>query len=286
MTTSTVLADDADMPSHGVRRYRCPSHLIAICLIGCLLASWVSFAQSLPTSLEPSETGHVVEVIDGDTVLLEDGRQVRLVGIQAPKLALGRPNFPDWPLADESRDQLAAMVMDQTVSLAYGGLSEDRHGRLLAHMVSDDGLWIQGALLGSGMARVYSFADNRTAVLDMLALEEAARADGMGIWALPYYAIRSATEPLDDYVDTFQLVEGQVVDAAQVRGRIFLNFGTDYRTDFTVTVAPDDARDVAASDEDLDAFENEWIRVRGWVGSRNGPQIVVTHPEQIEIIQP
>lgn len=251
-----------------------------------VLLGVTAMAQSLPDSLTPSETGHVVDVIDGDTVMLADGRQVRLVGIQAPKLALGRPNFQDWPLADEARDHLAALVMDRPVTLAFGGLPEDRHGRLLAHLVRDDGLWVQGALLNGGMARVYSFADNRTAVADMLALEETARSAGIGIWGLPYYSIRSATEPLDSDVDSFQLIEGQVVDAARVRGRIFLNFGADYRTDFTVTVAPGDARDIAASDDDLSDFEGQWIRVRGWVGSRNGPQVEADHPEQIEIIQP
>ena len=53
----------------------------------------------LLTAFEAVEEARVVEVIDGDTVVLEDGRQVRLVGIQAPKLALGRPGFRAWPSA-------------------------------------------------------------------------------------------------------------------------------------------------------------------------------------------
>jgi endonuclease YncB( thermonuclease family) len=48
----------------------------------------------------------VVEVIDGDTVVLDDGKEVRLVGIQAPKLPLNRPNFKEWPLAPEAKDEL------------------------------------------------------------------------------------------------------------------------------------------------------------------------------------
>ena len=48
------------------------------------------------------EIARAVEIVDGDTLILADGREVRLVGIQAPKLPLGRKNFRTWPLADEA----------------------------------------------------------------------------------------------------------------------------------------------------------------------------------------
>ncbi|MEM7445212.1 MAG: thermonuclease family protein [Pseudomonadota bacterium] len=243
-------------------------------------------AQELPASLTPVETGQVVEIVDGDTIVLADGRQVRLVGLQAPKLALGRSGFVDWPLAEESQAFLEDLALNRSVALAFGGLPEDRHGRLLAHLVRDDGVWLQGAILAAGMARVYSFADNRTAVADMLALEQTARATEQGIWALSHYAIRAATEPLEEAVDSFQVIEGRVLDAAEVRGRYFLNFGEDYRTDFTVTVSPSDARAFSDPQSDLLGLEGQQIRVRGWVGFRNGPQIEADHPEQIEIIGP
>jgi micrococcal nuclease len=91
-------------------------------------------------------------------------------------------------------------------------------------------------------------------------------------------------DDLDDAEDTFQVVEGVVVEAATVRGRIYLNFGRDYRTDFTVVI----------DEDDLDAFEDAGlapetlagrrIRVRGWIDMYNGPMIAVTHPEQIEVL--
>lgn len=279
--------------AHAVRMPRCGGRSLSrswagfvLLLASMLLLATPTMAQTLPTSLEPEETGYVVDIVDGDTLVLADGREVRLVGIQAPKLALGRPNFEDWPLSDEAYSFLADLALDQNVFLAYGGLPEDRHGRALAHVVRDDGLWLQGAILAAGMARVYSFADNRAIIYDMLALEEAARAAGRGIWALPYYAIRFATDPLDEEIDTFQLVEGVVLDVARVRGRYFLNFGADYRDDFTITIAPADAGVFEGSNMDLFALEGRPVRVRGWLGFRNGPQIVADHPEQIEIIGP
>jgi micrococcal nuclease len=93
----------------------------------------------------------VSEIIDGDTVLLDrelsGSREVRLVGLQAPKLPLGRSGFREWPLAKESKAALAKMVLGRTVELGFGGVRMDRYGRLLAHLTRDDGLWVQGAML-------------------------------------------------------------------------------------------------------------------------------------------
>jgi endonuclease YncB( thermonuclease family) len=96
----------------------------------------------------------VSAVIDGDTVMLADGRQVRLVGIEAPKLPLDRAERSPWPLADTARSALAALVLDRTVRLAYGGTASDRYGRMLAQLHTVDGTWVQGELLRRGLARV------------------------------------------------------------------------------------------------------------------------------------
>src|SRR5689334_746075 len=58
-------------------------------------------------------SANVVEVIDGDTVVLDDGKEVRLVGIQAPKLPLNRPNFKEWPLAREAKEELEKLILNQ-----------------------------------------------------------------------------------------------------------------------------------------------------------------------------
>lgn len=238
-----------------------------------------------PSGLMVDGAGRVVEIVDGDTVVLDDGTEIRLVGLQAPKLALGRRGFVEWPLAAESRDALAELVLGRQVSLAYGGRRTDRHGRALAHLLRDDGLWVQAAMLAIGMARVYSFEDNRIAVAEMLAAERRGRMAGRGIWAHPFYGIRTVEET-DGLLDTFQVVEGVVLDAAEVRRRVYLNFGTDWRDDFTVSIAPEHVRAFrAAGFEPLD-LTGRRIRVRGWLHRRNGPMIDATHPEQIELLEP
>ncbi|MBO6784159.1 MAG: thermonuclease family protein [Alphaproteobacteria bacterium] len=253
---------------------------LLICLPGTAHAE---VPQDLFGALDHGPRAVVTDVVDGDTVVLDNGREVRLVGIQAPKLPLGRPGFEKWPLADASKAALEKLVLGRTVTLAYGGARVDRYNRLLAHLFTEDGTWIQGRLLGDGMARVYSFPDNRALVHEMLAREGHAREARDGIWALPYYVVLD-TEASAAHVDRFALVEGRVLETARVRGRTFLNFGPDWRTDFTIAISAKNWKSFAAQGISHEDYAGRRVRVRGWLKSRNGPMIDVTHPEQIEVL--
>ena len=258
-------------------------------VIWLAIAAWalwqaVAAAQANPTaSLQPGEAGRVASIVDGDTLMLEDGREIRLVGIQAPKLPLGRAGFKPWPLAAEAKTFLAELTLGKEVAVAFGGRRGDRHGRVLAHLVVE-GRWVQGAILEAGMARVYSFADNRRLVAEMLALERQARTARRGIWGLRFYRTRTA-EDAGRWLGGFELVEGRVLAVGLVRRRAYLNFGADWRSDFTIALDPETRRLFEAEGIDLKAYEGRRLRVRGWLKSRNGPMIEVTHPEQIELLE-
>ncbi len=241
-------------------------------------------AGLLAQGLVPGETGRVVEIVDGDTLILAEGRRVRLVGIQAPKLPLGRPGFKAWPLAEAAKAALSDLTLGRAVTLAYGGRRSDRHGRTLAHVFDSAGTWVQGEMLSRGLARVYSFADNRALIPEMLARERAARAARRGIWGWRFYAVREP-EGLERHLGGFELVEGRVVKVAIVRKRVYLNFGADWRSDFTVSSAPRARRLFEAEWIDPRAYEGRVQRVRGWLKSYNGPLIEATHPEQIEVLE-
>ncbi len=243
----------------------------------------VTFPLTAPAALERDGAARVIEIVDGDTLVLEDGREVRLVGIQAPKLPLGRPNFKAWPLGDDAKAALAALALDKVVTLSYGGRRVDRYKRQLAHLHDSAGNWIQAELLRQGMARVYSFADNRAVVGELLSFEQEAREARRGVWRHPFYYVRDAMD-LAGAIGGFHVVEGTVQAVATVRNWTYLNFGDDWRTDFTVSIGTRARRLFPDSMLDAGNLEGRHIRVRGWVQSRNGPMIEATHPEQIEII--
>ncbi|WP_236262464.1 thermonuclease family protein [Caenispirillum salinarum] len=242
--------------------------------------------ERLGPALRDAGTAAVVEVIDGDTVVLDDGREVRFVGIQAPKLPLGRPGFEEWPLAPEARAEVAGMIAGEAVAVRPGATERDRHGRVLAHLFRlRDGLWVQGAMLRRGLARVYTFPDNRLLAEEMLAAEAEARRAVRGIWALDWYAVRDAerlAQRRGPVPDGFFLVRGTVRDVARVRGTTYLNFGPDWRTDFTVSIDSRARRLFEDAGVDLEALEGREVLARGWIRSRNGPMIEATHPEQLQ----
>jgi endonuclease YncB( thermonuclease family) len=240
--------------------------------------------QAVALGLDFAAGGEVVTVTDGDTLTLADGREIRLVGIQAPKLPLGRSGFTAWPLAEEAQRFLAALTLGRRLDLGYGGRRGDRHGRVLAHLFDAEGRWIQGELLRAGLARVYSFADNRGAVAELLALEREARAARRGIWADPFYAVRTAEES-GDWLGGFELVEGRVIAVGQGGGNTYLNFAEDWREDFTVAFDRRSRKLFEDEGIDLGGYAGKAVRVRGWLKARNGPMIEVTHPEQIEELE-
>ncbi|MDG1997035.1 MAG: thermonuclease family protein [Emcibacteraceae bacterium] len=227
-------------------------------------------------------TSRVIEIVDGDTVLLENNVEVRLVGLQAPKISLGRKNFKEWPLGYESKDILSQLTLGKEVNLYYGGRKMDRYGRALAHLFLNDGTWVQGEKLKQGFARVYSFADNRSIVDEMLEQEYQARLNNSGIWALNFYKIKPQ-EISGNHTNSFQVISGRILDVAEVRSNTYLNFGDDYKNDFTIVVPNRVKKMFEKLDINLANLEGKNIFVRGWLKYYNGPSIDLTHPEQLII---
>ena len=239
--------------------------------------------------LRMAQGGVVTEVVDGDTVILDSGRVIRLIGTQAPKLPLGREGYPTWPLAPEAKAELEDLALNRTVTLGFGGEEIDRYDRALAHLFvqeGDDAIWAQHHMVENGLARVYSFPDNRRCLAQLFAAEARARADRLGIWADPYYSVRMADRPADVLarVGSYELVEGRVLLAERSGSRVFLNFGRFWKEDFTAVIEGQALRLFEDDGVDPVTLEGALVRVRGWVDNRDGPRIEVTHPEQIEVL--
>lgn len=233
----------------------------------------------------PLDRLRVTAVIDGDTLELEDGRRVRLAGIEAAKPPPGAEADRRWPLAEAATAALKELAVGRTLTVR-GEAATDRHGRVVAHVVREDGLWLQGELLARGHARVHTQPDARALAQEMLTAEAAARKAERGIWRTRVYAVRPADpETLRRDRDSFQIVEGRVLRVTKWSSDAYLDFGADWRTDVTVHIGRAALRDFAKARIDPLSYEGRMVRVRGWVGLRSGPMIEATHPEQIERLE-
>lgn len=234
--------------------------------------------------------GVVTQVTDGDTVVLDSGLVVRMIGMQAPKLPLGRDGYPTWPLAPEAKAALEALALNRSVTLGYGGEEVDRYDRALAQVFVDGGngeqVWAQQHMMRSGLGRVYSFPDNRQCLDQLFAAEAQARAERLGIWADPYYSVRAADRPAEILarVGQYELVEGRVLLADRSGSRVYLNFGRFWKEDFTAVIEAAALKLFAEMGRDPVTLDGALVRIRGWVDDRDGPRIEITHPEQIEVL--
>ncbi|MCU0838088.1 MAG: thermonuclease family protein [Rhodospirillales bacterium] len=243
-------------------------------------------AAAADVAVKP-EHARVVSVLDGDTLLIDPsagGRQeVRLAGVQAPK------PFPDgsegWLVkhAEAAFRGLSELADGAALILIVPEQRTNRYGQLLAQAHRADGLWLQGEMLRRGLVRVQTLPATSAHADEMLAIEAQARREGRGIWADPRFAVRTP-EALSRDIGTFQVVEGTVQRTARVKSRIYLNFGEDWRSDFTVSMTPRLAAAFAASGIEVMALAGRGVRVRGWLDSLNGPLIELTHREQLELV--
>ncbi len=235
-------------------------------------------------ALEAAETVRPAEVVDGDTLVLADGRLLRLALVEAPKPPLDALPEDDWPLAAAARAALAARALGRDWRLAPAGTTEDRYGRRLGHLVDGAGRWLNAELVSAGLARVVSRLDLRLGAAALLEAERRARERRVGLWSVFAYRVLPAEEARFG-LNRFALVEGRVRDVADVRGRTYLNFGDDWREDFTVSLDAAARRLFEREGRDPADYRGRRIRVRGWVLPINGPMIEVSHPEQIEVLE-
>ncbi len=264
----------------------------AVLTAGASLALMGKIKLKPPSILAPKsgEVGRVRRIVDGDSLVLalETGEElsVRLSAIQAPRTAQRAAKA--WPYAYESKAGLSALIKGRDVQLFYGKERRDRFGRAIAQIYTIDGqgqadLWVQGEMIRLGLARVFSWAGDVTDFSALYSLEGKARDKARGLWADPFYAVRKPDpDPLAQYVDSLQIVEGIITSTADVRGRIYLNFGADYKTDFTIAIAKKHAKQFAEIDPVT--LTGARVRVRGWIELTNGPMIWLDHPERLEVL--
>ena len=122
---------------------------------------------------------------------------------------------------------------------------------------------------------------------EMLKLETIARNKQRGLWRyrlfLPQQALQQRQLLRKRY--RFTLVEGKVHKMALVKKWVFINFGDNWRNDFTIAIKRKYKKSIERSGLELAKLAGRRVRVRGWIERWNGPAIKVTHKEQIELLE-
>lgn len=222
----------------------------------------------------------LLRVEKNGSVIFTDGRAAHLEGI---RLAAGADDKAPQSFADQALAALTAMVKTGPLKLTAVPPKEDRYDRVRGQLFNANA-WVQAELLARGLARVMIAPDRTECASELFAVEAKARAARAGIWSNASYAVRSPDNLKRD-VGTFQIVQGKVLNASLKNGRAYLNFGGDWKSDFTVTVDPEDMPNFRRTGVDPRDYVGQTIRVRGIVQWLNGPEIEVANPQSVEVVQ-
>ncbi|MEM1306318.1 MAG: thermonuclease family protein [Pseudomonadota bacterium] len=241
------------------------------------------------------------------SLVLDDGTVVVLQSVIAPAHTdIPRAAEPDaarrdterddaasklrWPMVEAAHAQVAGLTRGRNVTVAFTRRRADRYGRRLAHVwlrkAGGSKAWLQQRLLELGLAR-FAPDRERTACARRLAKAETrGRAAARGLWGLSAYRVRRADRPwqLRRYRNTYQVVAGRIMSANLSRGRLYLNFGREWRRDFTAVISKKQLAYFDRSPIDPRTLAGKTVEVRGWIESRGGPLISVEHTHQLALI--
>jgi endonuclease YncB( thermonuclease family) len=220
------------------------------------------------------------KALDGSTFVTSEGMEVRLAGVLAPGEGGEALSATQ---SDTARTTLAALLRSGPLTLSGEERPRDRYGRLRAQIFAG-GSSVQAALLRAGDVRVAPDRASTLCAKEFIASEDEARATHAGHWRDGLFVLR-APEQINKRTGTFQVVEGTVQTATLVKGRAYINFGADYRTDFTVTVSAQDMKLFRAARFDVRKLAGQRVRVRGWVEQYNGPEMEIANPAAIQQIE-
>jgi hypothetical protein len=164
---------------------------------------------------------------------------------------------------------------------------KDRWGRIGGQIYRQaDDLWLQHEMVSQGAAVVrITPGDDQAppAILEaLLAAENLARQAKRGVWASTR-RIEAASAQLSTSDGGLHIIEGTIQSVSEVRSVWYLNFGADWRGDFTVRL---DRGQKTAWDKaglpPLESLSGETVRLRGWLRWANGPLIDLYSPLMLE----
>lgn len=265
-------------------RYRLGVFVCALFLLGLFAHFPRAEASSTCIAQGKLETVVLKQVVDGDTLRLNDGRTVRLIGANTPEL--GRDGAPDQALADRAKRMAVEWLAGEKLLLQSGTEAKDHYGRHLAWVFrASDRQMLSEYLVDQGLGWQVTVPPN-TLYSDCLKVaEQAARKAARGVWAAQRYPLLRAGA-LDPTDAGFQRVRGRVsaVTGSRHATWIELDSGVSLR------LSHDDARYFEGVD--FRAWAGKQLTVRGWLIYRGRQQrgypphtMHLRHPTMLEAIE-
>ncbi|MDP2940398.1 MAG: thermonuclease family protein [Candidatus Omnitrophota bacterium] len=250
-------------------------------LIKLILISLLSFYTTNCQRLDYNAV-RVKQVIDGDTIILFNNQHVRYIGIDTPEL---RKNingvwvYEPMPFAEDAKDFNQRLVEGKLVRLEFDLEKKDKYNRLLAYCFVGE-TFVNAKLLEEGLSLIYTRPPNIKYVNLFVKLQKQARENKKGFWR----EVKIVPAQLaDKFIGSFKTVEGKVKNTSISDKAIHLNFGKDYKNDFSAVIFK---QDLTLFDTDTlvknNFYRGKKLRITGFIKDYQGPEIIVNHPSQIE----
>lgn len=251
-------------------------------MIAAVLVLLAATAPTMAEDCAAPESGrehHVAEVVDGMTVALKDGRRIRLAGVHPPVSALDDPDHK--ARSRLAHVHLAGLLQGKTIRIAGVSNRADRHDRWSARLYrGGDNLWIDGKMIADGVLRVGAGPSPCRSAL--LKREADARKNARGLWGTSFKLLKAGDPDLANHAGRFAAVEGRIVSTGTGRRVVFLNFGKDWSADFTAIVTRPAGRSWRKAGFSPGKLSGQFVRIRGWLESRQGGYMRINEPAQIE----
>lgn len=226
----------------------------------------------------------VSEVIDGDTVKLSNGRLLRYIGLDTPEVRIKRNGqfiYDPQPFALEAKEYNQKLVEAKAVRVEFDLEKQDKYGRLLGYCFIDD-TFVNAKLIQEGLAVLYTYPPNVKYVDRFVSSQKKARLEKKGLWG-SYQLIDH--NQAHKYIGQIRTVKGRVVSSYQSPKCVFLNFGNDYKSDFTVVIFNNAlAAFTKQGINPINFYQHKLVEVSGRIREYNGPEIIVNTPYEIQIL--
>lgn len=218
----------------------------------------------------------VKKVIDGDTLLLQDGEKVRLIGINTPEV---ESRFSQsQPGGEAARDWLRQTLRNPTVWLQYDAQQFDKYDRRLAHVFLPSGDYLNALLLEKGLAILTLIPPNLRYADTLIQAQHVAEQKQLGLWQLPDY--QRQTMSRFDAAERYKGWQRWELSASRLfESRKYINLLV---TESLLISIPKAQRDLFPP---LESYLNRPLEVRGWLRKQGKQQrLYVLHPSALIVL--